>query len=109
MRVRRIVGGPISTMLLLSIPVVALLALSPWSSASPAAANGPDELMIGRIAAGSGDVTSSDMAIDELSDWTYTDKSMKSHKSEKSKKSPKSQKSHKSKKSKKPSQKPPKH
>lgn len=105
MRVKQIIGGPISAMLLLSVPVLALLALSPWSSASPAKAGKPlSDLTANSLASGA--MTADDLAIDELSDWQYTGKSMKSAKSEKSKKSPKSKKSHKShksKKSKKPS------
>ena len=109
MRIKQIVGGPISAMLLLSVPVLALLALSPWSTASRVrAANPIGDVAAGELTAGGilgGASAAGDRTIDELSDWQYTGKSMKSAKSEKSKKSPKSKKSHKSQKSKKPSKK----
>ena len=102
MQLKHLMGGQISGLLLLSVPVLALLALSPWSSASSSASQFAETATLGDVTDGDQSkgaaprMTSDALAIEDLSDWRYTDKSVKSSKSEKSKKSPKSKKSKKS-------------
>jgi hypothetical protein len=98
MRIMQLLGGPIATALMLSVPLSAVLALSPWSSADQLGA-WDDSSDANGAAVAPGQSQASLAAIDELSDWQYTNKSVKSAKPEKSKKSPKSVKSGKSHKS----------
>lgn len=102
-------GGSLSRMVVLSVPLLALVTLSPWGAASqlgddPSRVLGlPDGATSTSHATSSGaDYLAENAKVSDLSEWKYTHKSEKSAKSKKSKKSPKSKKSEKSKKPKKP-------
>jgi len=93
MRAKHFFDGPISVMLLVSVPALALLTLSPWGSPSQAgidpvlgAVSGNDPVIAQATTPGAN--AAHDQAIVDLSDWNYTGRSMKSMKSKKIRKSP---------------------
>lgn len=100
---KHVFKGRLAGALLLTVPVVAVLALGPANSVSQA--SNTAGLQFADNGAASLSTVLTGQQIESLSDWKYTGKSAKSAKSMKSKKSNasmKSQKSKKLKKSKKP-------
>ncbi len=93
MRIKQLLRGPISGILMLSVPLLALLSLSHQSSASQVGlTTQASATLLSDVAS---DAPGVGRAKTSLSEWKYTGNSVKSTKS---KKSPKSKKSKKSKK-----------